>query len=46
MRGRDLRFTGSIELKQFKYDNFTDIRNGQTYSHNAALMQLTVSANF
>ena len=46
VRGQDLRFTGSIEFKQFKYDNFTDIRTGQAYSHNAALLQLTVSANF
>jgi Protein of unknown function (DUF3570) len=46
LRGHDLKFSGSLELKQFRYDNFSDIRTGQAYSHNAALLQFVVSANF
>ncbi len=46
VRGHDVKLTGSTEFKQFKYDNFTDIRTGQAYSHNAVLLQLTASASF
>ncbi len=43
---QDLKFSGSVELKQFKFNDFTDVRTGKSYSHNAGVFQLFVSANF
>jgi hypothetical protein len=42
----DTKFTGSLERKQFKFDDFTDVRTGGLYSHNATLLQLMLSAKF
>ncbi len=44
--GQDLKFNGALELKRFNFSNFTDSRTGQPYSHNAALLQLYVTASF
>lgn len=41
-----VKLTGGYELKQFKYSDFTDLRSGEAYSHNAHLLQLTLSAKF
>ncbi len=46
MLGQDVKFNGALELKRFNFSNFTDIRTGQPYSHNAALLQLYVTASF
>ena len=42
----DTKFTGVIERKQFKFSDFTDVRTGGLYSHNATLLQLLLSARF
>jgi len=36
----------NYEIVQFKFSDFTDIRTGQPYSHNAHVLQLMVSATF
>jgi len=38
--------TGALELMNFKYSEFTDVRTGQLYSFNAYLAQLLVSVTF
>jgi hypothetical protein len=42
----DTKFTGSLERKQFKFHDFTDVRTGGLYSHNATVLQLLLSARF
>ncbi len=42
----DVKVTGAWELKQFKFKDFTDLRTGGLYSHNANVLQLYVSANY
>jgi hypothetical protein len=42
----DTKFTGSLERKQFKFSDFTDVRTGGLYSHNATVLQLLLSAKF
>lgn len=42
----DTKFTGVIERKQFKFKDFTDVRTGGAYSHNATVLQLLLSARF
>jgi len=42
----DTKFTGVIERKQFKFSDFTDVRSGGLYSHNATVLQLLLSARF
>jgi hypothetical protein len=42
----DVKLTGAYELKQFKFKDFTDTRNGQLYSHNASVVQVYLSANY
>ncbi len=42
----DIRINGAYELLHFRYDDFTDVRNGQLYSFNAHIVQFYVSANF
>jgi hypothetical protein len=36
----------NYELIQFKFKDFTDVRTGQLYEHNAHVLQLLVSATF
>lgn len=42
----DVKLTGVYERKQFRYEDFTDIRTGQPYAHGANLVQLLLSARF
>ncbi len=42
----DTKFTGVLERKQFKFSDFTDVRTGALYSHNATVLQLLLSARF
>jgi hypothetical protein len=42
----DVKVTGGYEFKQFKYKDFTDLRTGDLYSHNANILQIYVSANY
>jgi Protein of unknown function (DUF3570) len=42
----DVKVTGGYEFKQFKFNEFTDLRSGKLYEHNAHVLQLYVSANF
>jgi hypothetical protein len=42
----DTKFTGVLERKEFKFSDFTDVRTGANYSHNATLLQLLISARF
>jgi len=44
--GYDLKVTGVYELKQFRFSDFTDLRNNTPYSYNANVVQLYVSATF
>ena len=40
------KLSASYELKQFRFSDFTDLRTGQPYSHNANVLQIYVSANY
>jgi len=42
----DVKVTGGYEFKQFKFNEFTDLRSGKLYEHNAHVLQLYLSANF
>jgi hypothetical protein len=42
----DTKFTGVLERKQFKFSDFTDVRTGGAYAHNATVLQLLLSAKF
>ena len=42
----DVKLTGGYEFKQFRYSDFTDLRSGAPYAHNAHILQATVSATF
>lgn len=42
----DVRFKGAYERVRYGYDDFTDIRTGQPYSHDANVFQFSVSASF
>jgi hypothetical protein len=44
--GYDVKLTGAYEFKQFRFKDFTDLRTGQTYGHNAHVLQAYVSATF
>ncbi len=45
-KGWDLKFNGGYEFKQFRFKDFTDLRNGNLYRHNAHVLQLYVTAGF
>jgi uncharacterized protein YaiE (UPF0345 family) len=40
------KLSGTYELKKFSFKDFTDLRSGQTYSHNANVLQVYVSATY
>ena len=42
----DVKLTGSYELLDFHYNDFTDVRTGKLYSFNAHVIQAIVSATF
>ncbi len=41
-----LKLSLGYEFKRFDFDDFTDLRTGQAYSHNAHVLQATLSATF
>jgi Protein of unknown function (DUF3570) len=42
----EMRINGSYELLRFKFDDFTDLRNGKLFEYDAHVLQLSLSANF
>jgi hypothetical protein len=42
----ELRVIGAYEFLRFRFDDFTDVRNGSLYSFNAHIVQLNLSARF
>jgi len=44
--GFDLKLSGAYEFKRFAYADFTDLRNGLPYQHNANILQLVASGTF
>ncbi len=42
----DMKVTGVYERKEFRYEDFTDIRTGEPYSHGANVVQLLLTARF
>jgi hypothetical protein len=44
--GTELRLTGSVERKQFRFSNFTDLRTGRPYAYDANVVQVVVSGTF
>ncbi len=44
--GYEIKVTGALETKRFRFSDFTDLRNGQPYAHNARVLQLLVSVNY
>jgi hypothetical protein len=42
----EIKANGSYELVQFKFKDYTDIRNGGAYSMNANVLQLSLTATF
>jgi hypothetical protein len=42
----DVKVAGAYEFKHFNFKEFTDLRNGQPYAHNAHVLQIQVSASF
>jgi hypothetical protein len=42
----ELKLNGVAEVMQFKFNEYTDLRTGQPYSHNATLLQLFISATY
>jgi hypothetical protein len=45
-KGWDIKFNGGYEFKQFRFKDFTDLRSGNLYRHNAHVLQLYVTAGF
>lgn len=44
--GTEWRITGSVERKQFRFSDFTDVRTGSPYAYDANVIQLVVSGSF
>jgi hypothetical protein len=44
--GAEWQFAGAYEFKRFSFSDFTDLRTGGAYAHNAHVLQLVVSANY
>jgi Protein of unknown function (DUF3570) len=42
----DWQFTGAYEFKRFDFSDFTDLRTGGAYAHNAHVFQIHLSANY
>ena len=41
-----MKLIGAYERKSFRFADFTDLRNGNPYSYDANVLQLTVQATF
>ncbi len=44
--GAEWQFTGAYEFKRFAFSDFTDLRTGGAYAHNAHVFQIHLSANY
>jgi len=44
--GTELRVTGSLERKQFRFRDFTDLRSNRPYAYDANVVQVVVSGSF
>ena len=44
--GYEIKVSGAWEYKRFRFSDFTDLRSGQPYAHNASVLQLVVSVNY
>ena len=44
--GWDTKLSGVLERKQFRFADFTDLRNNQPYAYNANVVQVYVSSTF
>lgn len=44
--GRALLLSAGYEFKRFSFNDYTDLRTGQAYAHDAHILQLALSANF
>lgn len=42
----DWQFTGAYEFRRFDFSDFTDLRTGGAYAHNAHVLQIHLSANY
>jgi hypothetical protein len=42
----DIKLNAAVEQISYRFSDFTDIRNGQAYKHDASVVQLFLSANF
>jgi hypothetical protein len=42
----DARLTGVFEWKRFDFKDFTDVRNGRPYAHDASVLQLLLTASY
>lgn len=45
-KGWDVKLNGGYEFKQFRFKDFTDLRSGNLYRHNAHVLQMYVTAGF
>jgi hypothetical protein len=45
-QGYDVKLTGSLERKNFRFSDFTDLRTGKAYSYNANVLQMYVTATY
>lgn len=45
-KGWDVKLNGGYEFKQFRFKDFTDLRSGNLYRHNAHVLQFYVTAGF
>ena len=41
-----LQLTAAYEFKRFDFQDFTDLRTGAPYAHNAHVLQIHVSSSF
>ncbi|MCP5272800.1 MAG: DUF3570 domain-containing protein [Burkholderiaceae bacterium] len=44
--GADWQFAAAYEFKRFSFSDFTDLRTGGAYAHNAHVLQILLSANY
>lgn len=42
----EIKLNAAFEMVRFKFADFTDVRNGKPYEHDASIIQLFVSATF
>ena len=42
----EIKLNAAFEMVRFKFADFTDVRSGKPYEHDASIIQLFVSATF